>query len=207
MNKIGLFPLGIVLFPGSSYPLYIFEDRYKQLINECWDNQTSFGITLLSPNKLSEIGCLTFVTDIMNVKQNGNLEILVTGKNRFKINNIYDGEKPYLIADVEPFEDVNSEIDKSILNKTIEVYNEISYKVKQFKIPPINSDKLDNSQPSFFIAQKAGLSLKEKQVLLEMQDENLRLEKIHKHLLFLRPLIEKAEGIETLAKNDGYLTI
>jgi Lon protease-like protein len=35
MKKIGILPLGIVLFPGSSYPLYIFEDRYKKLINLC----------------------------------------------------------------------------------------------------------------------------------------------------------------------------
>jgi len=208
MNKIGLFPLGIVLFPGSSYPLYIFEERYKRLINECWEQQKSFGITLLTPKKMSDVGCLTFVTDIMNIKSNGNLEILVTGKSRFKINNIIDGEQPYLVGDVEQYDDYDTSIDENLLYETIEIYNEISTKVKNFKIPQIQLDNIGTSPlPSFFIAQKSGLSLIEKQELLELRSENLRLQKLKNHLKVLRPLIEKAEGIETLSRNDGYLNL
>ncbi|MGB9702120.1 MAG: LON peptidase substrate-binding domain-containing protein [Candidatus Kapaibacteriota bacterium] len=208
MNKIGLFPLGIVLFPGSSYPLYIFEERYKKLINECWEDQKSFGITLLTPKKMSSIGCMTFVTDIMNIKSNGNLEILVTGKNRFKINNIIDGEQPYLVGEVEQYEDLDKEIDENLLYETIELYNEIAMKVKNFKIPQIEIDSIGTYPlPSFFIAQKSGLSLVEKQELLEMRSENSRLKKLKTHLQVLSPLIEKAEGIETLSRNDGYLTL
>jgi Lon protease-like protein len=208
MNKIGLFPLGIVLFPGSSYPLYIFEERYKKLINECWEEQKSFGITLLTPKKMSSIGCMTFVTDIMNIKTNGNLEILVTGKNRFKINNIIDGEQPYLVGEIEQYEDLDKEIDENLLYETIELYNEIAIKVKNFKIPQIQIDNIGTYPlPSFFIAQKSGLSLVEKQELLEMRSENSRLKKLKTHLQVLSPLIEKAEGIETLSRNDGYLTL
>lgn len=208
MNKIGLFPLGIVLFPGSSYPLYIFEERYKKLINECWEEQKSFGITLLTPKKMSSIGCMTFVTDIMNIKTNGNLEILVTGKNRFKINNIIDGEQPYLVGEIEQYEDLDKEIDENLLYETIELYNEIAMKVKNFKIPQIQIDSIGTYPlPSFFIAQKSGLSLAEKQELLEMRSENSRLKKLKTHLQVLSPLIEKAEGIETLSRNDGYLTL
>jgi len=208
MNKIGLFPLGIVLFPGSSYPLYIFEERYKKLINECWEEQKSFGITLLTPKKMSSIGCMTFVTDIMNIKTNGNLEILVTGKNRFRINNIIDGEQPYLVGEIEQYEDLDKEIDENLLYETIELYNEIAMKVKNFKIPQIQIDSIGTYPlPSFFIAQKSGLSLAEKQELLEMRSENSRLKKLKTHLQVLSPLIEKAEGIETLSRNDGYLTL
>ncbi|PYX87960.1 MAG: ATP-dependent protease La domain-containing protein, partial [Acidobacteria bacterium] len=30
-----LFPLDVVLFPGTPLPLHIFEPRYKELIAEC----------------------------------------------------------------------------------------------------------------------------------------------------------------------------
>jgi Lon protease-like protein len=34
-NLMPLFPLGLVLLPGMTMPLHIFEKRYKLMINEC----------------------------------------------------------------------------------------------------------------------------------------------------------------------------
>ena len=44
MVELGLFPLGIVLLPTEQLPLHIFEDRYKELIAECLDADTEFGL-------------------------------------------------------------------------------------------------------------------------------------------------------------------
>ena len=35
-NFIPIFPLGIVVYPGEKLHLHIFEERYKQLIRECF---------------------------------------------------------------------------------------------------------------------------------------------------------------------------
>jgi Lon protease-like protein len=35
MDEIGLFPLPLVLLPSERVPLHIFEERYRDLINEC----------------------------------------------------------------------------------------------------------------------------------------------------------------------------
>jgi hypothetical protein len=40
-----------------------------------------------------------------------------------------------------------------------------------------------------------------------MQSENQRLEMLYSHLKFLQPIVEKAEGIERIARNDGYFSI
>lgn len=205
MSKIGLFPLGLVLLPNSSMALYIFEDKYKKLINECWENQKPFGIVLQLPNKNYTIGCTAFVTDIMNVKPNGNMEILIVGKNRFKIDKIYDNEASYLTADIEWFNDSDNLIDNEILGQALTIYNEIAQKVKQFKIPEIHIENIEGAQPSFLIAQKSGLSLEERQSLLELRSENKRLSKLLAHLKAIWPLIEQAEIIQILSKNDGYL--
>jgi len=207
MKKIGIFPLGIVLFPGSSYPLFIFEERYKILIKECWDNQQSFGINLMTPKKMYDVGCTTFVSDIMDVKENGNLEIIVSGKQRFKISNILDGEQPYLMAEIEHYEDTDTSIDPDLLEKTLNLYNEIANKARNFKIKPIEIKNISSPQPSFQVALKSGLSLEERQTLLEMQSENERLEYIFHHLTIILPLIERVEGLEILSRNDGYLSL
>ena len=34
-ETLPLFPLNMVLFPGASLPLRIFENRYKVMIGEC----------------------------------------------------------------------------------------------------------------------------------------------------------------------------
>lgn len=207
MTKIGLFPLGLVLLPNSTMALYIFEERYKQLINECWEHQKPFGIVLQLPNKNYHIGCTAFVSDIMNVKPNGNMEILITGKNRFKISGIHENEAPYLVADIEWFNDKDNLVDNEVLGQTLTIYNEIAQKVKQFKIPEIRIESLETSQPSFLIAQKSGLSLEERQSLLEINSENERLNKLLAHLKSIWPLIEQAEIIQILSKNDGYLML
>ena len=41
-----LFPLQVVLLPNAVLPLHIFEERYKQLINECLGGEKEFGINL-----------------------------------------------------------------------------------------------------------------------------------------------------------------
>ena len=42
-----LFPLNMVLFPGMSIPLNIFEERYKLMINSCLENDSKFGVILI----------------------------------------------------------------------------------------------------------------------------------------------------------------
>ena len=41
---LGLFPLGLVVLPGESVPLHIFEARYKRLIASGRDGESEFGI-------------------------------------------------------------------------------------------------------------------------------------------------------------------
>ena len=44
MDKIALFPLSLVVFPGEELRLHIFEPRYKQLIHDCTTDNITFGI-------------------------------------------------------------------------------------------------------------------------------------------------------------------
>ena len=46
-EELRLFPLNMVLFPGGSLPLRIFEERYKLMIGECLKGSLPFGVVLI----------------------------------------------------------------------------------------------------------------------------------------------------------------
>ena len=45
--SLPLFPLNLVLFPFSRVQLHIFEQRYRQMIRFCLDNDQPFGIVMI----------------------------------------------------------------------------------------------------------------------------------------------------------------
>ena len=47
LTRLPLFPLNLVLFPGQDLPLHIFEERYKDMIRECLEQDAPFGVVLI----------------------------------------------------------------------------------------------------------------------------------------------------------------
>ena len=43
--RLPIFPLGVVLFPGTPLPLHIFEPRYRRMLADCLAGDRRFGIT------------------------------------------------------------------------------------------------------------------------------------------------------------------
>src|SRR5580698_7511171 len=84
-NFIPIFPLGIVVYPGESLNLHIFEPRYKQLINECYADKKPFGIPTVINDKVSEIGTLMYITEIVSTSENGEMDIKTKGESVFRI--------------------------------------------------------------------------------------------------------------------------
>ena len=56
MDELGLFPLGIVLLPTEQLPLHIFEERYKDLIGECLEAETEFGLVYADDEGIRDVG-------------------------------------------------------------------------------------------------------------------------------------------------------
>jgi len=46
-QKLPIFPLNMVLFPGAPIQLHIFEQRYRQMIGRCLEQNTPFGVALI----------------------------------------------------------------------------------------------------------------------------------------------------------------
>src|SRR5687768_13096044 len=84
-NFIPIFPLGIVVYPGESLNLHIFEQRYKQLVKECVENKKPFGIPAVIDNGVSELGTLVEITELVKEYEDGKIDIKTTGLQIFRI--------------------------------------------------------------------------------------------------------------------------
>ena len=103
--ELPLFPLNVVLFPGQSLPLHIFEPRYRVMIKKCVDNNEPFGVVLAldeEPDAPASIGTSARVTEVKRLPD-GRLNIVALGEERFKLHDFRESEHGYLIGDVSDF--------------------------------------------------------------------------------------------------------
>jgi Lon protease-like protein len=102
--KIPLFPLDVVLFPGAVLPLHIFEERYKEMIGECLQGETEFGVVRVQREGLAVVGCSAGVARVLRRYDDGRLDILCEGRRRFEIEQL-DNTRRFLQAEVDYFEE------------------------------------------------------------------------------------------------------
>ena len=107
--ELPLFPLNVVLFPGTVRPLHVFEPRYRQMIKDCLFQGNSFGVVLARGESqyLSEepysVGTMAEIHNLSRL-ENGSYNLLAIGTQRFRILSQHRN-KPYLSGLVEPFDD------------------------------------------------------------------------------------------------------
>src|SRR5215831_6693454 len=108
-GELPLFPLEqVVLFPGMSLPLRIFEDRYKVMIGACQVTDQIFGVVLIRtgrevgvPAGPEQVGCTARLVRVDRIPD-GQMHILTVGEQRFRLMGparvMPEG---YLVGDVE----------------------------------------------------------------------------------------------------------
>ena len=102
--KVPLFPLDIVLFPETPLPLHVFEERYKEMIDECLAERTGFGVVRAQQDGLAVIGCMAQIVSVLQKYDDGRLDILCEGRERFEIE-MLDNSRDFLQAEVDFFGD------------------------------------------------------------------------------------------------------
>lgn len=90
-ERIPLFPLSTVLFPGAILPLRLFEARYLDMAKECLKHASPFGVCLIregsevgAPAVPESIGCLARL-EHADMRTLGILEVKAVGLERFRI--------------------------------------------------------------------------------------------------------------------------
>lgn len=200
-----LFPLEIVLFPKSKYPLHIFEEHYKIMVNESIEYNQPFGIVSVIDSQISSVGTYTSVAKVVKEYQNGSKDIVVKGGERFLIHHKESHRDGYNTGEVSEYNDSGFDLDFESYSKTYEHFNRI-LNITEIKLEESYWRNLENTSfKSFKMAEKSGLDLKQRQKLLEMKSENERLKFLEEHFERINIYLDRREGVKDIISGDGYL--
>src|ERR671915_1775657 len=202
VSDIPLFPLNVVLMPGAPLPLHIFEERYKQMVNECLEQEDEFGMVFADESGTRQVGCTAKIVELVERYEDGRMLILVEGSRRFKLNNVLTG-KPYYVGEIEyfqeePEEDVGTLAEECIalLERVVEAATEGSVGIEIE--PPYRN-------LSFAIAGRIEFDLDARQEILELPTEKERLAKVKELLAEAADRLEREKAAREKAETNGHL--
>ena len=124
MSELGLFPLGIVLLPTEQIPLHIFEERYQELIGECLAEEREFGLVYADEDGLREIGTFAAVTEVLDKFDDGRLNIVAEGRERFRLVELTEG-RSFQTGIVEEIADEPDDADPDDTEHALELYQRL----------------------------------------------------------------------------------
>jgi Lon protease-like protein len=199
IESFPLFPLGIVLLPGEAVPLHIFEERYKQMIGECLDEDREFGIIWLSDDELKEVGCGARISRVLERFEDGRLNILVEGTTPFRLERRI-GDLAYPAGDVELLDD-EADADEAALERTRSGYADLVEEVTDSRPDAEALAELG----AYGMAATLDIAPSAKQALLELRSEPARLDQLD--ALFAEALkrIRTATRVAEQASGNGHL--
>ncbi|MEM6830164.1 MAG: LON peptidase substrate-binding domain-containing protein [Bacteroidota bacterium] len=197
--ELALFPLNIVAFPNESVNLHIFEPRYKQLINDCLNEGSTFGIASYALNKI-EYGTEVKVIEVSKKYTDGRMDIKTQGLRVFTVSDFQNpwNNKLYAGGEVAFIENVQ-DTDLSKLMELKELCSELFTWLGDVQTPD-----LSGVSSVFDIGHKIGFKIEEEYELLKLTRENERIEYTLKHLKKLIPALERAHSARERIKQNGH---
>jgi Lon protease-like protein len=200
-----IFPLPLVKFPNAYYPLHIFEERYKALINRSIKNNSTFVIVPTLNDVPAHIGTEVSVSQITNKYPTGEFDIIVKGEAKVKILNSWKTSAGYSEAVIEELEEESFHDEFSVIEILEEKFKALIKKI-DINLDPNFWKNLETAKlKSYKIAEKCGLSLEQQIKLLTEPDEEERLGFLISHIIELEKTIKERSVMISLIMNDGYL--
>ncbi len=198
MDEIGLFPLGIVLLPTEHVPLHIFEPRYRELIRECMEQESEFGLIYADDEGVREIGTRARVADVLEEHEDGRLDVLVEGSARFRVERLTRG-RSFLTAVVADVVDTDVGVDPDTAARAAGSFRALA------ATAGADLEEIDeaSAQLAFELAAHVELPAGAKQQLLELDGEQQRLELVIRLLDSVRETLLEARAVGERAKTNG----
>jgi len=171
MPELGLFPLPIVLVPTERIPLHIFEPRYRELIDECVATNIEFGLALSTGDgAVHEVGTRARVADVLEVLEDGRMNVVVEGGERFRLLELTTG-RAFTTGMVEPLVDDDDPADEADVERALELFGELA------ALSESDVDVPDPSSPMFDwkLSARVDFGVDPKQELLAMTSPRRRM--------------------------------
>jgi len=205
-ERIPLFPLGVVLFPEVLLPLHIFEERYKEMIGECLEEDREFGVVHYNGTEILSKGCTARIIRVLKRYPDGRMDILTHGERRFEIEDIHE-EKSYMESSVRFFDDEEEEPTEkmqALAREGLDLLMQVE-DVAEKQIGRDLGEQIDPKVASFLIASSDGFTAEEKQGLLEMTSTRDRLEKGVRSLRKILERMRLTKQIKHIISGNGHV--
>ena len=199
--RLPLFPLNVVLLPGADMPLHIFEPRYRQMVRDCLETKTPFGMLLALPNGMAGTGCTAEILEVANRYDDGRCDILTVGREPFRVIELFSDE-PLLRGEVDFLEDRAVSVNPRVSRELVDLYETCHTLI--FDDYPRDLDAGPETAMSYRIAAKLPMDLLWKQRVLELRSEAERQERLVAYLREWAPHLQRADTVRARAASDGH---
>jgi Lon protease-like protein len=198
MPELGLFPLKVVLLPTEQIPLHVFEPRYKELIGECIDTDGEFGLVLSDDEGLRAVGTKARVTDVIERFDDGRLNVVVEGGERFRLVELTSG-RAFHTGEIESIEDEDVDAEPADAERALGLFRRVAELAEAETTEPEPSRVL-----SYEIAARIELPIGLKQELLESRSEPQRLKPLSQALDGIAELLQRQRELRDLSSRNGH---
>lgn len=197
--KLPFFPLQSVFFPGEKVPLHIFEERYKQLINDCRREAITFGIPVYINDNIA-YGTEVQLMEVVNTYESGAMDVVCVARQIFKVISFDNtmNDRLYSGGEVEFIDIINDgevSAKREVLNKLKELYQLMEVPFAPIEIEMFNS---------YTLAHKMGLSFEQEYELLQLASEKERLQFIMNHLMVTIQVLKEVNRTKLLIELNGH---
>jgi Lon protease-like protein len=198
-SEMPIFELPLALLPGEQLPLHIFEERYKRMIGRSVDEGEPFGIVLRDDDGARSVGCTARVEEVLERFDDGRMNVVVSGQEPFKVLDRFEAPE-YPAGEVELInEDDGPPIDEDSASAARDAFAELAERATGERPEP---EELDGAS-AYAIAARIELPADTKQKLLELRDEDERMELLANALGAVEAALERAEEAAERASGNG----
>lgn len=174
-ERIPLFPLNVVLLPGAPLPLHIFEPRYRQMVKDCLEEKTEFGMLLSLSKGVARVGCTAEIVEVAKRYHDGRMDILTVGRAPFRVVELFS-QNPLLEGQVDYLEDRGARASPAVQRQLIELYEACHTLV--YEDCPKSLEGAPVEEVSYMVASSLPIDLLWKQQILELRSEEDRQERL-----------------------------
>jgi len=206
MRDFPLFPLPMVLLPTEVVPLHIFEERYKEMIGRCLDEEREFGIVWLSDDGLKEVGCTARIAEVLEQMDDGRMNILVRGGTPFRLLEKQE-EHAYPAGTVELLGDTSGQEAEDPADENGEEARERYADLLESLTDERPEQKALAELSSYEMAASVDIDLPVKQGLLELRSEEARLRLLARLFKAGIKSLERAREVADRASGNGKVEV
>jgi Lon protease-like protein len=188
--RLPLFPLNTVLFPHMPAGLHIFEERYREMIRDCQEQGTSFGI--IGIREGLEVGRAALPFSVGTLAQihevealdDGRYNLVVAGASRFRVEGL-SLERSYLVGSISYLEDTRGDeaAIPQLAQRASRAFSEYTAALRNLADDTDDEAAQQESLPddpellSYLIAASLNVEVNRRQELLEEDSVSGRLRK------------------------------